>query len=60
MTLIDRLRRWLGGSGTDSEGVVYECSSCGTRFDTAYEECPECGSEEIRERGGPTGPDTDL
>ena len=62
MTLIDRLSRWVSGSDSDAdvEGVTYECGSCGSTFDDAYEECPECGSTEIRERGGPAGPDTEV
>lgn len=32
---------------TADEGAEYECASCGGRFYTAHDECPECGSPEI-------------
>jgi hypothetical protein len=60
MAPIDRIREWFGGAGAEAEGVTYECISCGATFDTVHESCPECRAGEIRERGGPAGPDTDL
>lgn len=48
MGLVDRLKSALS---TDTEGVKYQCASCGTEFDTAYERCPQCGEDDVRERG---------
>lgn len=31
-----------------AEGT-YECENCGAEMRAEYEECPECGSEEIRQ-----------
>ena len=59
MALVDRIEECLSGSEADGGGVVYECTSCGTTFDAAREECPECGGTDVRERGGPAGPDVE-
>jgi len=29
------------------ESAVYQCRVCGARFHTEYDECPECGAQEI-------------
>lgn len=34
------------------KGVRYRCVDCGTTFDEARAECPECGSTSIKEEEG--------
>lgn len=48
MGLVNRLK----GIVSSSDGVEYQCPSCGVEFDTAHERCPRCGESDIRERGG--------
>lgn len=50
MGIVDSIKEYLGA--TADRGVQYECVECGTRFDTARETCPECGSDEIKEVEG--------
>lgn len=34
------------------KGVRHRCTNCDARFDESYQECPECGSTEIKEEEG--------
>jgi rubrerythrin len=50
MGFIQNLKEMLA---PDTEGgVVYRCAECGATFETAAEECPECGSTAIEEDQG--------
>jgi rubrerythrin len=31
----------------DSETVLYECRSCGSKLESADRGCPECGADEV-------------
>ena len=33
-------------------GVTLECTNCGETFDEPHGACPNCGSEEVKEREG--------
>jgi rRNA maturation endonuclease Nob1 len=33
---------------TESTDATYQCEACGAEMNAEYEECPECGSDEIR------------
>lgn len=33
---------------TSSAGETYECADCGAEMTADYDECPECGSDEVR------------
>lgn len=57
MGIIDTVRDILV---PDTEpGVQYECVECGERFDTAREDCPNCGSTAVKEvEGFDMRPDT--
>lgn len=35
-----------------AKGVRYRCVECGDQFDEAREECPTCGSTDIKEEEG--------
>ncbi|WP_266081396.1 hypothetical protein [Haladaptatus caseinilyticus] len=41
MTLLERLRSYLGGGTDDTE--TYQCIRCGGTFDRKHYECPDCG-----------------
>lgn len=50
MGIVQTLKRMLV---PDTEtGIVYECANCGETFDEVHEECPACGSTDIREDEG--------
>lgn len=50
MRILQRLKDALVPS-TDP-GVVFECTECGATFEEPREDCPECGSSEIKEEEG--------
>ncbi|WP_440770195.1 hypothetical protein [Natronorubrum sp. DTA28] len=50
MSILERLSETLP---IGTEGVDYQCPSCGHVFDAAGERCPECGELDVRERSSP-------
>lgn len=57
MGIVDTLKDMLV---PDTEhGVQLECTNCGERFDEPWEECPQCGSTDVKEvEGFDMAPDT--
>jgi len=41
--VLDRLRELLGTANDEEERDAYRCVNCGTEFERAFRECPECG-----------------
>lgn len=50
MSFVDKLKDALFPDA--DPGVIYRCTECGTPFDEPREQCPECGSADIKEEEG--------